>query len=241
MGNGAVRSLCGPLADPAGKNEGPFMSADRPTGPPARGAPRGRAASDSPIPMNPVAAIALLALRQTLRSRVVLALFAAAGRRASCTAGHPPRRHARRPHPPATHLFPGIAGFLLFPRDPLGRLRGHLERPTTKPSSWCSSSRSPACISGWASGCALLVLNALLRALSAGPPPPALHAQLRRGGFDPAALDRARLRPSALDSVPPLPDIEDDVRADPNHSARSSIGVRGRLLDSLRRARLARL
>lgn len=198
--------------------------------------------------MNPVAAIALLALRQTLRSRVVLALLALL-----LTAAFLLPLAIRHDGTPEglirlqlTYSL-GIAGFLLSlvtlwagcaaisKEADDNTLQLVLVKPVPRLHVWLGK---------WS---ALLVLNALLLALAGGAAAAGLHAQLRRGGFDPAALDRARLTAlAALDTIhSPLPDIEADVRADfESWRARNGIppGVReDALLDSLRRARLARL
>ena len=198
--------------------------------------------------MNQVAAIALLALRQTLRARVVLALLAlllAAAFLLPLAIRHDGTPEGLiRLH--LTYSL-GIAGFLLslvtlwsgcaaISKEADDKtLQLLLVKPVPRLRIWLGK---------WL---ALLVLNAVLLALAGGAAAAGLHAQLRRGGFDPVALDRARLTAlTALDTIhSPLPDIEDDVRADYDAlRARNGIppGIREEvLLDSLRRARLARL
>ncbi|HPC58584.1 MAG TPA: ABC transporter permease, partial [Kiritimatiellia bacterium] len=198
--------------------------------------------------MNQVVAIALLALRQTLRSRVVLALLAlllAAAFLLPLAIRHDGTPEGLiRLH--LTYSL-GIAGFLLslvtlwsgcaaISKEADDKtLQLVLVKPVPRLRIWLGK---------WL---ALLGLNAVLLALAGGAVAVGLHAQLRRGGFDPAAMERARLTSlTALDTIlAPLPDIEADVRADlESWRARNGLppGVREDvLLDSLRRARLARL
>lgn len=93
---------------------------------------------------------------------------------------------------------------------------------------------------------ALLLINAVLLALVGGAAAVTLREKLRRGGFTPDALAHARHTTlAALDTVQsPLPDIEADVRAEyEDLRARRALPddiPEAILLDSIRRAQLAR-
>lgn len=198
--------------------------------------------------MRQIAAIALLALRNALRSRVILVLFAlllAAGFLLPLTIrsdGTPEgliRIHLAYTLGIATFLltlatlWAGCAAISQEADDKTLQLL--LVKPVPRLRIWLGK---------WI---ALLLLNALLLALVGALAAATLHVQLRRVPFDPSALADARQATLAsLETLrAPLPDIEADVRAEyetlrarralPENMSEKTI------LDSLRRTRLARL
>lgn len=198
--------------------------------------------------MSQILAIALLALRHTIRSRVILVLvaliLAAAfllplGIRHDGTPAGLIRLHL-------TYTL-GIAGFLLGLASLWGgcaaisqeaddkTLHLLLVKPVPRHRIWLGK---------WL---AILLINAILLLLVATTAILTLRAKLQRESFDPAALAEARHSSlAALETFrEPLPDVEADIRAEleslrtrrllPDHLTEAAI------LDALRRAHLARL
>ncbi|HAL92250.1 MAG TPA: hypothetical protein DCM68_04410, partial [Verrucomicrobia bacterium] len=167
--------------------------------------------------MRQVAAIVLLALRNALRSRVILVLFAlllAAGFLLPLTIrsdGTPDgliRIHLAYTLGIATFLltlatlWAGCAAISQEADDKTLQLL--LVKPVPRFRIWLGK---------WI---ALLLIDALLLALVGALAAATLQIKLRRGGFDPAGLADARQTTLAsLETIrAPLPDIEADIRAE---------------------------
>lgn len=197
--------------------------------------------------MKATAAIALLALRHALRSRVILVLaallFAAAfllplAIRSDGTPAGLIRLHLAYTLGIATFLltlaslWAGCAAIAQEADEKTLQLL--LVKPVARFRIWLGK---------WL---ALLLINAVLLAVVGAAGLATLRWQLARGGFDPADLAQAKLTTlAALETVrAPLPDIEPDVRAEyealraggqlPEGAAESVV------LDSIRRTQLAR-
>ena len=197
--------------------------------------------------MNAIAAIALLALRNALRSRVVLVLLALLLLAAfllpfSLRGDGTPDGYVR------IHLSYtlGLSSFLLTlatlwaggaavsQEADEKTLQLLLVKPVPRLSIWLGK---------WI---ALLVVDALLLALVGAVSAATLQRRLRQGGFDPDALAAARQTALASHDVlrAPLPDVEADVRSEldslrarrtlPEHVSESV------LADNVRRTLLAR-
>ena len=198
--------------------------------------------------MKATAAIALLALRHALRSRVILVLaallFAAAfllplAIRSDGTPEGLIRLHLAYTLGIATFLltlaslWAGCAAIAQEADEKTLQLL--LVKPVARFRIWLGK---------WL---ALLLINAVLLAVVGAAGLATLRWQLARGGFDPDALAQAKLTTlAALETLrAPLPDIDADVRAEyealraggqlPEGAAESIV------LDNLRRTRLARL
>lgn len=198
--------------------------------------------------MTPILAIARLALRNALRSRVLLTLFALLfassfllplAIRSDGTPEGLIRLHL-------TYTL-GIASFLLglatlwggaaaISREAVDKtLQLLLVKPVPRHHIWLGK---------WI---ALLLINACLLALVGAATALTLREKLRGARFDPAALDLARHTTlNALDTLrSPLPDIEDTVRAELDTLRSQNRLPPGMpddvVLDNLRRHHLARL
>ncbi len=198
--------------------------------------------------MRQIAAIALLALRNVLRSRVVLILsallFAAAFLLPLALRSDGTPEGLIRIH--LAYVL-GIAAFLLTLSTLWAGCAAISQEADDKTLQLLLVKPVPRLRIWLGKWIALLVLDALLLALVGGAAAATLQLKLRRGGFDPAAL--AAARQTTLASLQtlraPLPDIEADVRAEyerlrarralPENASESVI------LDSLRRTQLARI
>ena len=198
--------------------------------------------------MSQIAAIALLALRNTFRSRVVLVLalllcatafLLPLGFRSDGTPEGLIRIHLA--------YVLGIAAFLLTLSTLWAGCAAISQEADDKTLQLLLVKPVPRLRIWLGKWLALLVLDALLLALVGGAAAATLQVKLRRGGFDSAAL--AAARQTTLASLQtlraPLPDVEADVRAEyerlrarralPENASESVI------LDSLRRTQLARI
>lgn len=197
--------------------------------------------------MRQIAAIALLALRHVLRSRVVLVLsallFAAAfllplALRSDGTPEGLIRIHL------AYAL--GIASFLLSLSTLWAGCAAISQEADDKTLQLLLVKPVPRLRIWLGKWIALLLLNALLLALVGGVAAVTLQLKLRRGNFDPVAL--AAARQTVLASLQtlraPLPNVEADVRAEYERlrdSNRLPAAPESAILDSIRRTQLARL
>ncbi len=198
--------------------------------------------------MRQIAAIALLALRTTFRSRVVLVLsallFVAAFLLPGAIRGDGTPEGLVRLH--LTYSL-GIAGFLLALSNLWAGCAAVSQEADDKTLQLLLVKPVPRFRIWLGKWLALLLVNALLLALVGTVVAVALHAKLLRGGFEAEAL--AAARQTTLASLQtlraPLPDVEAAVRAE-----YESLRARGQLpeniaantiLDSIRRTQLARL
>ena len=196
--------------------------------------------------MRQIAAIAWHALRTTLRSRVVLVLLALLLAAAFLLPAA--IRHDGTPEGlirvQLTYTL-GIAGFLLSLATLWAGCAAISQEADDKTLQLLLVKPVPRLGIWLGKWFALLVMNAALLALVGTATLATLHAKLRQGGFDPAALARARLTTlAALETRrAPLPEIDAEVRAD--YAALQARGTlppgvpESALLDSLRRTRLA--
>ena len=198
--------------------------------------------------MRQIAAIALLALRNVFRSRVVLILsallFAAAFLLPLALRSDGTPEGLIRIH--LAYVL-GIAAFLLTLATLWSGCAAISQEADDKTLQLLLVKPVPRLRIWLGKWLALLVLDALLLALVGGVAAATLQLKLRRGGFDPAAL--AAAKQTTLASLQtlraPLPDVEADVRAEyerlrarralPENASESAI------LDSIRRTQLARL
>ena len=198
--------------------------------------------------MRQIAAIALLALRNVFRSRVVLILsallFAAAFLLPLALRSDGTPEGLIRIH--LAYVL-GIAAFLLTLSTLWAGCAAISQEADDKTLQLLLVKPVPRLRIWLGKWIALLLLNALLLALVGAAAAATLQLKLRRGGFDPAALAAARQTTlAALQTLrAPLPDVEADVRAEyeqlrarralPENASESAI------LDSIRRTQLARL
>lgn len=198
--------------------------------------------------MRQIAAIALLALRNVFRSRVVLVLsallFAAAFLLPLALRSDGTPEGLIRIH--LAYVL-GIAAFLLTLSTLWAGCAAISQEADDKTLQLLLVKPVPRLRIWLGKWLALLVLDALLLALVGAAAAATLQVKLRRGGFDSAAL--AAARQTTLASLQtlraPLPDVEADVRAEyerlrarralPENASESVI------LDSLRRTQLARI
>ncbi len=197
--------------------------------------------------MSQIAAIALLALRNTFRSRVVLVLalllFASAfllplGFRSDGTPEGLIRIHLS--------YTLGIAAFLLTLATLWAGCAAISQEADDKTLQLLLVKPVPRLRIWLGKWLALLLVNALLLALAGGAAAATLQFQLRRGGFAPAALADARQTTlTALETLPARqPDISASVRAEYEQQRaghRLPDAPESVILDSIRRAQLTRL
>ena len=198
--------------------------------------------------MSQIAAIALLALRNVVRSRVILVLsallFAATFLLPIAIQGDGSPESLIRIH---LSYSLGIAAFLLALAtlwSGCAAISQEADDKTLQLLLVKPVSRLRIWLGKWL---ALLVLNALLLALIGSIAGATLHHKLRRGGFAPGDLARARQTTlaSLADLRAPLPDVEASVRAE-YEQLQTRGGIPDNVsesiaLDSIRRSQLARL
>jgi hypothetical protein len=197
--------------------------------------------------VSPTAAIALLALRNALRSRVLLVLagllFAVAFLLPLAMRGDGTPEGLIRLHLSYTL---GIASFLLALSTLWAGCAAISQEADDKTLQLLLVKPVPRLRIWLGKWIALLLVDALLLGIVGAAAAATLHAKLRRAGFDPAALAAARLTTlAALDTLrAPLPDVEADLRAEyESLRARRALPPNASetaVLDSLRRALLAR-
>ncbi len=197
--------------------------------------------------MKPIAAITLLALRNALRSRVVLvlgALLLAAAFLLPLAIRHDGTPEGLiRLHLSYTL---GLAGFLLGLASLWAGCAAVSQEADDKTLQLLLVKPVPRLHIWLGKWLALLLINALFLALVGATAAATLHRKLQRGGFDPAALAQARQTTlAALETFrAPLSDIEADVLAE--YERLRAAGTlpdqvpRAGILDSIRRAQLAR-
>ena len=198
--------------------------------------------------MSQIAAIALLALRNVVRSRVILVLsgllFAATFLLPLAIQGDGTPEGLVRIH---LSYSLGIAVFLLSLATLWAGCAAVAQEADDKTLQLLLVKPVPRLRIWLGKWLALLLVDALLLALVGAVAAATLRQKLRRGGFDPDALARARQTSLAsfADLRAPLPDVEADVRAEYKR-LRGGGGIpdgmsESAALDSIRRALLARL